>query len=366
MSVYDPIDLEALLAPLADGEQGAGQDLRLDYSPTSYYQRLRDSRAAARAEERSRDASGEEDGAEARGWYDVLAVGQEAIALHSKDIEVAAWLTEALVRLQGLKGLTDGARLIAGLCERYWDAAFPRPDEDGMEARSRPIGGLAGTKPDGTVMQPLRRIPLFQRADGSPVSLYQWEQSEQAVTLDETRQAARYNAGVPRLSDLEAEARLDRERMRGTAILLLGASEAWKALELVLDAKLGSDSPSIRSVQQVLDRSLEVLKRLGGVPEAEEATPAEDATAPAAPSGTNGQAGAARPAGVMTRESALQDLDRIADYFRKTEPHSPLAYTLEEAVRRGRMTLAELLAEVLPDTSARRDMLQRLGIRPAD
>jgi type VI secretion system protein ImpA len=68
----------------------------------------------------------------------------------------------------------------------------------------------------------------------------------------------------------------------------------------------------------------------------------------------------------MTRDTALRELDRIADYFRRTEPHSPLAYTLDEAVRRGRMSLSELLAEVLPDADVRNGMLLRLGIRPEE
>jgi type VI secretion system protein ImpA len=69
-----------------------------------------------------------------------------------------------------------------------------------------------------------------------------------------------------------------------------------------------------------------------------------------------------RPA---TREDMLRELERIADFFRKTEPHSPLAYTLEEAVRRGRLTWPELLAEVVPDDKVRSGMLVMLGIRPA-
>jgi type VI secretion system protein ImpA len=60
----------------------------------------------------------------------------------------------------------------------------------------------------------------------------------------------------------------------------------------------------------------------------------------------------------------LRDLQRIADFFRRTEPHSPLAYTLEEAVRRGRLTWPELLAEVVPDEKVRSGMLAMLGIRP--
>ena len=67
----------------------------------------------------------------------------------------------------------------------------------------------------------------------------------------------------------------------------------------------------------------------------------------------------------VTREDMLRELERIAEFFRKTEPHSPLAYTLEEAVRRGRLTWPELLAEVVPDDKVRSGMLVMLGIRPA-
>jgi type VI secretion system protein ImpA len=255
-SVTEPIDVDALLAPLESGEQGAGTDLRSDYSATSPYQRLRDARAAARAEERARDAEGDSDGQEAAGWRDVFSVGQQALAGQSKDFEIAAWLTEAMVRLHGLSGLTAGARLITGLCETYWDSGFPQPDEDGYEGRSSPIGGLSGAGADGTIMQPLRRLALFRRADGSPIGVYQWEQSEQVEAMDPKRQKARYEAGTPELKALEAEARLDRPYLTGLGRQLGPAIAAWKAMETALDQRFGAESPSIRKVSGLLDRML--------------------------------------------------------------------------------------------------------------
>ena len=116
-----PIDLDSLLAPLDAGEQGAGIDLRSDFSPASTYQRLRDARSSARA-----DRTGPRccwryrqfDGGRLAGDPDL---GQAAFTAQSKDFEVAAWLTEALVRLYGLAGLTAGAGLVTGLCDQYWD-----------------------------------------------------------------------------------------------------------------------------------------------------------------------------------------------------------------------------------------------------
>jgi type VI secretion system protein ImpA len=116
-------DLAALLAPISQ-EAPAGSDLREDYSPNSLYFRLRDARAEARDAERAADAPGSEtDPAPAGGassvplatrWRTVGELATEALTVHCKDLEIAAWLIEALVRSDGLIGLAAGSRLMAG------------------------------------------------------------------------------------------------------------------------------------------------------------------------------------------------------------------------------------------------------------
>jgi type VI secretion system protein ImpA len=361
----EAIELAPLLAPLETGEQGAGVDLRLDYSVTSPYQRLRDARAAARADERARDAEDASEGPPADGWRDVLSVGQQALATQSKDLEIAAWMTEALVRIHGLPGLTAGATLLAGLCEAFWEAGFPQPDEDGMEVRASPIDGLSGSSADGTIMQPLRRLPMYRRADGTGLGLYLWEQAEQTAGLPDDKRNARYAAGAPELPTLEAEARLDKAYLTGTWREASAALQAWRELDRIVTERFGSEAPSLRKVTSLLEQMLGVVTRLGGEPppdQTEETAGAGDTTAAGTP-GANSGGGRGE---LRTRDDALRELDRIAEYFRRTEPHSPLAYTLEEAVRRGRMSLAELLMEVLPDLETRNAMLSRLGIRPGE
>jgi type VI secretion system protein ImpA len=360
----EPIELAPLLAPLEVGEQGAGVDLRLDYTATSPYQRLRDGRGAARAEERARDAEDESEGPPADGWRDVLSIGQQALATQSKDLEIAAWMTEALVRLHGLPGLTAGATLIAGLCDAYWDAGFPRPDEDGLQVRASPIDGLSGSSADGTIMQPLRRLPMFRRADGSGLSVYLWEQAEQTAGLPDDKREARYAAGTPEMATLQAEARLDKAFLTGTWRDATAALQAWRELGRIVDARFGSEAPSLRKVTNLLEQLLGIVTRLGGEPAVDQAADTTVAGDAAVAGGAAAAAVGGARGELRTREDALRELDRIADYFRHAEPHSPLAYTLEEAVRRGRMSLAELLMEVLPDPETRNGMLARLGMRP--
>jgi type VI secretion system protein ImpA len=366
------LDLEALLAPFEDGD-GVGVDLRSDYSPTSPYQKLRDARAEARAEERAQETSEENDPAVPQAWRDVKRLGVQCISERSKDFEVAAWLLEALVRLDGLAGLIAGAQLATGLLERYWEPGFPQPDEDGMDVRAAPLGGLSGEGADGTLMQPLRRLALFRRPDGRAVGLHLWQVAEDTEAIPDEgdnrkRRAARYEAGVPEMKALENEARVDAANLRRNALLAVHARRVWAEFGAQMDARFGDMAPNTRRVADALERMQQVATRLIG-PVTEDAAPAEavaeeeaSAMVEQGPAG----AGAVAPRAMRTREDAIRQLEDIAEFFRRTEPHSPMAYTLADAVRRARMPLPDLLAEVLPDSGARQAMLSMLGIRVAE
>ncbi len=358
------IDVEALLAPLPAGEGGAGEDPRTDYTPTSPYQRLRDARSDARAEERAQDA-GEDEPAVPAAWREVRDLALLCLTEKAKDFEVAAWLAEALVRLEGLQGLAAASQVIAGLAEQYWDQGFPQPDEDGLDNRSAPLGGLAGEGADGTLMQPIRRIPLFRRGDGRPVGLHLWQAAQDTAALgDETRKKARLAAGIPEFEALEREARADSATLRAAAAAARDARAAWSAMDAALTARFGAEAPSTRRVTEALDAIFGIGEQLlGSIGEAAPPAAESEAVAAAAEPGGSGAAAAPDRRAVRTREDAIRALEEIADWFRRMEPHSPLAYTLIDAARRARLPLPDLLAEVLPDDAARTQMLTMLGIR---
>jgi type VI secretion system protein ImpA len=360
-------ELEALLAPIP-GDAPAGVDLREDFSPQSIYYRLRDARAEARATERAADSDPSLDPPLAQ-WRTVRELALSALATQTKDLELAAWCTEALVRLDGLAGLEAGARLIGGLTEAFWEHdIFPLPDEDGIETRVAPVTGLNGQGGDGTLMQPLRKLALFNRPDGSPFQLWQYDQSAELTGIsDKERVKQRLEAGVVPFETVEKEA----GAAGGAHFAVLrraarAALEAWTAMGAALDARAGADGPPVARVREVLERILAVSQLYASdepdAPEPEDVAPAGDGVA--AEAGTGVAAAAAAAARPVTREDMLRDLNRIAEYFRRTEPQSPLSDTLEEAVRRARMTWPELLAELVPDTASRDQILVKLGIRP--
>ncbi len=365
-SLPEDFDLDALLAPFQDPP--AGPDLRQDLTPQSPYFRLRDARAEARAEERDADQNGIIDAAVPQPWRTVRRLALEAIATRSKDFEIAAWLTEAALRLDGLRGFTAAVLLMDGLVERFWEGLYPLPDEEGMETRVAPITGLNGSGGDGTLIQPLRKLVVFKRRDGTPLKFWQYEQSAKAEGLKDADRQQRHERGTPVFSDLEEDARAT-SPAELTALLREadGALEAWRALGARLDTAAGADSPPTNGVRELLVQ-IRKLAEIYAPPSVDlPDTTLPGPPAPALEEATSG--GRAQPVEApgraATRDEMLRELARIADFFRRSEPHSPLAYTLEEAIRRGRMSWPELLQEVMPDASARNEVLTRLGIKPA-
>ncbi len=358
------IDVEALLQPIP-GEAPAGSDLREDFSPQSAYYRLRDARAEARAAERAADETPDVDTPPPQQWRTVRDLVLGALTNKAKDLELAAWLTEALVRSDGLGGIAAGAHLIGGLAANFWDGGlFPMPDEDGIATRVAPVTGLNGEGGDGTLIQPLRKLVLFNRADGSGLSFWQYEQSAELKGIgDAARVKQRLAAGVLPFEDVEAAARAaGGARWAALRSLAKTALREWVAMGEMLDAKAGADGPPTSRVRDLLIRIVQVAGLYAPPEVIEDAAAVEDADEGGGTAAADGTAAPARAA--ATREDMLRELARISEFFRRTEPQSPLAYTLEEAIRRGRMTWPELLAEVVTDTTVRGSILTQLGIRP--
>jgi type VI secretion system protein ImpA len=357
-----------LATPLAGGAP-AGPDLRQDFSPQSLYYRLRDARAEAREIERRADNDPTADSGVPTQWRTVRDLSIKALSEQTKDLEIAAWLTEALVRLDGMPGLAAGSALIADLAMGLWDSGLhPQPDEDGIETQVAPVTGLNGQGNDGTLMQPLRKCVLFPGPDGEPVTYWQYMQSEELETItDAARRKQRLAAKVLPLADVAGAARqAGGVRLSALRSEVKGALAAWTRMNEVLEEKAGSNAPPTSRVRDLLSAIVSVANAYA--PPEPDAPADHAATDQGDTGGMDGHAAAAGPlvqaARPITREDMLRELERIADFFRRTEPHSPLAYTLEEAVRRGRLTWPELLTEVVPDANVRGAMLVMLGIRP--
>ena len=363
MGISEPIDaglVERILAPLEDGP--CGTDLRLDLAPNAVYSALRDARSEARAAERLSDNDptapvGHGD------WHTVERLSSETLASRSKDIEVASWLMESLTRIRGLEGLAEGAEILAGLVERFWDKGlFPGWDEEDPAYRLATITGLSGQDRDGTLLQPLRRIALFDQEDGTPVTLWQYDRARNLASLGDQGKPPQSATPVMRLDALEHSARHQgRATLLATRSAASRAVRAWRSLEAAIAtiAMPPEATPSTGRVLELLDEIVMIANRYLPVdpsPEAADMQSAGDAP-PGVPIPD------ARVQASMGRDAMLDDVLRIAGIFRVREPTSPFSYTLEDAVRRARMSWLDLLLEVIPDDNARTSVLNGLGIK---
>lgn len=366
MTVERVIDIDSLVQPISD-DQPAGGDIRDDVSPASVYYRLKDARSGARAAERSGEA---DDGGLLAEWRLVLDLAPEVLAGQAKDLEVAAWYVEALARAHGFAGLRDGFELTRRLVEDFWDGLYPLPDEDGIETRVAPFSGLNGEGGDGTLIQPIRKIPL---SEGDPVfAAWQYEQAlELAQIADEEARQRRIDAGALTMQMIESSLAQCSPGFFGALLDEIdGAIEAFRALSAAFDAKAGHDAPPAGNIRNRLSsiRGIAATVSSGRLPEAPEPEPeaAPDPGAAAAPGAAARPAAAANPEAIASREQAFRILGKVAEYFRKHEPQAPTAYAIEELVRRGQMSFSELLEELMEDAEARKRLLIATGLRNPD
>ncbi len=77
--------------------------------------------------------------AKAADYKQVIQLAEEALTKQTKDLQIAAWLTEAWVNRDKLAGLTSGLRLLKSLLEHFWDNVYPEIDEGDLGLRAMPL-----------------------------------------------------------------------------------------------------------------------------------------------------------------------------------------------------------------------------------
>ena len=236
-------------------------------------------------------------------WGFVASRCATMIATHSKDMRLAVWLAEAHARTRGLRGLGDGYAVLTGLCEHYWDGLYPLADDGDYDQR---IGNLFWL---------LNRTPVLVR--------------EMA-----------FEGGLAPQDDAEY------------CIAMLGD------LERVADLRLGADGPGFAPAREALQALVRGRAPLGHPALA--AGPAQGTTPP------GGAISVAIAVQLRDRAQALQQLRLVADFFRRTEPHSPVAYLADKAASWGEMPLHLWLRAVIKDPGAIAGVEELLGSSLSD
>jgi type VI secretion system protein ImpA len=301
-------------------------------------------------------------------WPGVTRLCQGILANKSKDLRVACWLVEARCKIDGLPGLAETYTLLAALCESFWDDIHPLPEDGDLEQRVGVLDWLANQTP-----RLLRDIALTRSARGN-FSL---------IDLEAARALAKQIERNPgQAEEITRHASVSLEQFEAavsdTARTYFAdglrqaeqAKNAIKSVQTLLDSRMGQLSPAFGQAFDVLEDIARFFHRHSGN---EKATKSVDApTESASPSlpfreriePNFGECHEIVSGPIGSREQAIRQLQEIAGFFRRTEPHSPVAYLAEKAARWGSMPLHEWLRTVVKDESALLRMEELLGVEP--
>jgi type VI secretion system protein ImpA len=328
-------------------------------------------------------------------WRLVEELCTEALVHRTKDLQIALWLTEAWLHLEGLAGYFRGANLILELHHCFVGTMHPAPEPAEEAIPYAPSLPLSAVEPF-----------VEQRAN-----LIRWlneKLSLQAKLLPLTSPPAASGAVPFSLADLEGALYQDQmQRRQGANPPSSGVSaferslaltpedlltHTWKELQKAInitnqldnyfDICYGIANGGLLALKGVLDRM--ALAICPALPEEEQMqdTNAEDAgeidmagsetassiarltyelsTAQRATSYLSDAQDAYTP--IQSRADAYSRLAEISEFLRKLEPHSPVPYLLQRAIAWGGLNFSELLPELLRDQAALQEVSDLLRL----
>jgi type VI secretion system protein ImpA len=337
-----PIDIESLLQPIS-ADAPAGADLR--YAPIT---------------EQIKEARRQEDELTQGVWQRevkvadyalVIKLSKETLSKRSKDLQVAGWLTEALLRQEGFAGLRQGLDLIYRLLETFWESVYPQKDDDGdLELRATPLMWV-GMQLDSAV----RSVPLTKAG-------HTWYQYKESRTVPTEEEAGSDGAKQERRAEAIADGKMPPEEfdkgVDSTPAPFCEKlhSELGELVEFVrtlaglCDEKFGDAAPDFSplrtSLEDVYQTTRLILKKKGGPAEPaakEEEQPIEE-EAPPAETG-DAEPAARRPARRRVSaggepadfEDAVERLLGAARFIRRENPQNPAPYLVSRALRWGEL-----------------------------
>lgn len=349
------MDIDDLVLPLDHGYGPGGEDL----SFSAEYDEIQ---AARRFDDPSLSQGEWVTEIKEADWGSVVRICTDLLKRRSKDLRVAAWLTEARCKQDGLAGLAEGYGLMVRLSERFWPELHPLPEDGDLEQRAGVLDWLVNQ-----TARLLREAPLTRSGKGE-FSL---------IDLESARTLA---------NQIQRNANLAEELTRNARVTLEAFDAAvkdtprshfaagWRnaqqlksavtALQTLLDAHMGNLAPAFGPSYEALDDLERFFAKQGGG----EATTAPDALD--SPSSDSLAPGTSSPLGetggpIRSRDQAIAQLQEIAAFFRRTEPHSPVAYLAEKAAHWGNMSLHEWLRSVVKDDGALARVQELLGVDSA-
>jgi type VI secretion system protein ImpA len=127
------IDVAALIAPL-EGDAPAGESLQ--YS--GVYDEIREAR---RSEDSLAQGDWQRD-TKVADWHTVIELATDALATRTKDLQIGAWLAEALIEIHGFTGLRDALACHRRYARIFLGRLIPGGDDGDLEGRGNSLAWM--------------------------------------------------------------------------------------------------------------------------------------------------------------------------------------------------------------------------------
>ena len=338
------INVEDLLLPVSP-ETPAGEDIAYDTAMQAL-------ETAMQGKPETQFSAAEEPN-----WKEILRLSTE-LAKRSKNLRVIVILTVSLLKTEGLTGFRDGISLLQKTIEQYWDALYPSLDPDDNNDPTERVNIIAalltssGSAFDDPmqVHRRLKQAPLCQ----SP-RLGRFGYLDFAAPASATEGEKRPDAGQVEAAfrDTPQEFLDSIHKAIQESIAAAGSMDTFLT-RTISNSKAPDWSPLI-GVLNDLRKSLVPYLPAGAVEvEAEAGAPAV--------AGGAGPAPASVPGAINSHQDVVKALDRICDFYAKTEPSSPVPLLLKRAQRMAGMSFLEIINDLTPDALAHVNLIA--GIKP--
>jgi len=230
------LDFDALLTPIP-GDNPSGAALRY----AGDYDELKN--LLPKPDRDAFEASGQEGQ-----WSKLVQLASQKLRDKSKDLAIAAWLTEGLVHQHGFAGLRDGLMLMRQLCEQFWDTVYPLPDDGDLEVRAAPLQSLLERNASMWIGEiALTKAPLRSPDTDEliPVTYNLWHAIVVAGLEDKKPlQGAMEQAAADSPTDF----------LLGLYEDMKQAEEALQSLKLTMAERLGPAAPGVVSVAEAISK----------------------------------------------------------------------------------------------------------------
>ena len=333
-----------LLNPIA-GPNPSGANLR--YDPV--YDKIKE----ARREEAQPPPGMSEQDRKVSDNAQVIRLTTDLLTNKTKDLQLAAWWTEASLKQRGFGGLREGLALCCGLVDKFWDTLYPEIEDGDAESRGAPLG-FVGVKLD----IPLKLVPVAEKAKYGVLDYRQSRDvgyEDQAKSDDaKKKRAALIKEGklAPELFD-KAFDETPKKFYAQAEKDLDGCIENLNRLKKSCDEKFGDEGPTYGPLQSALEATRHVVHGFLQKKREKEPDPVEEvpATAVSAAEGEVAAAGGApvRTGILISLEGSSEPPDRVetikkiaeaAAFLRRREPQSPASYLMLRGLRWGELRAA--------------------------